>query len=602
MNHLEHFGFVREPFSLSPATLAFYNSAQHAGVVRTVSQMLDSREQFAIVQGVAGSGKTTVAYQIISQLSAELYGRAYIPCAATMQVADVAALAGLQLSGEVSNNLAQAIDRSESEQVLVILDDADCLAPPVLSALLKTSGQAKFLLLGCDMLKIAANLGNNKALLINLAPLSEKGTAKYIKNRLRSAGGDPELFQKEAIAAVYKRCNGNPAAINLNCERLLVMAAAANAECVKGDLARAVLAVTATPAAVAAPNAAVGMTFEDEPTIDAAANDLAERELAGAVSALDDLADSSMEDDQQVVTDSKTKDVTTASKESHQPLVNGNSPEDSDDLDALLDEFELEAEPATTLESDADERQVVEQDQSEVDEFAALAQATSEDNLTTTKAEGDDVDVLLAEFEASEASKTAPAQAAPESDLDELLADLDKTPSPAPAAPAAPASKANTQAVVSPSNKSTSDVNDELDTLLVDLQAAKAPAPSQLQANSGDDVDLLLQKQKIESESELDVALEVEDDPRDDADVDSLLSDLASEQEQAAPAADIDELDALLNQLEDKPAPPAPSPAKAAAKPADKAAPKTPAKSTASTSVDSELDDLLSQIDELQES
>lgn len=593
MNHLEHFGFAREPFSLSPATLAFYNSAQHAGVVRTVSQMVDGREQYAVVQGAAGSGKTTVAYQIISQLSAELYGRAYVACTAAMKAADVAALVGLQLSGETAATLAEALDRCESEQLLVILDDADRLAPAVLNALLKSHRQAKFLLLGCDVVKIAGSLGE-RTLLINLGPLSDKGTVKYVKNRLRGAGGDSELFEKDAIAALHDYSGGNPAAINLNCERLLVMAAAANAETVSGQLARAVLAVApATEAASAPPaTATVGMTFEDEPTMDAASDDFADRELAGAVSVLDELANEALETE----VAPSPKQAAAASAESASKSLEL-SDEDSADLDSLLGEFEAEvpaAAPAPSKVAPAKPKQVESvRTKSEIDDFAALADATAEDKLAVANdPEGGDVEDLLAEFEASEGEPEAASADQSDDDLDSLLADLDQTPSapaaPAPKAAAKPAATAKAKPAPAPAEE------DELDTLLGELQAEESVASKNADDNDAD-VDSLLKD--LESESEVEVSIEAEIDIDADADVDALLGDLEADAGAASKSGEADELDALLDQLEDKPS----ASAKAAADPAAKATAAKPAAKPASKTADSELDDLLSQIDELQD-
>jgi hypothetical protein len=56
----------------------------------------------------------------------------------------------------------------------------------------------------------------------HLDPLSEEETVGYIRHRLKTAGGDPQLFEESACRHVYRYSNGIPRLINLLCDTALV--------------------------------------------------------------------------------------------------------------------------------------------------------------------------------------------------------------------------------------------------------------------------------------------------------------------------------------------------------------------------------------------
>ncbi len=56
----------------------------------------------------------------------------------------------------------------------------------------------------------------------HLVPLDVCETAKYIRHRLRIAGGSPDIFDLQACVAVHYFCGGIPRLINMLCDIALV--------------------------------------------------------------------------------------------------------------------------------------------------------------------------------------------------------------------------------------------------------------------------------------------------------------------------------------------------------------------------------------------
>jgi general secretion pathway protein A len=57
-----------------------------------------------------------------------------------------------------------------------------------------------------------------------LSPLNPEDTAFYIRHRISTAGGDPQLFSDRALDAIYKITKGNPRLINTLCDAALLLA------------------------------------------------------------------------------------------------------------------------------------------------------------------------------------------------------------------------------------------------------------------------------------------------------------------------------------------------------------------------------------------
>jgi general secretion pathway protein A len=125
--------------------------------------------------------------------------------------------------------------RSQDLRPLLIIDDAQNLSSAaleevrlmsnlhdgdraLLQILLVGQPELKAKISNPAMLSFAQRVGVN----YHLSPLTHPETVEYITHRLKSVGGNPELFTRGAIELIYKAAVGIPRAINLLCDNALV--------------------------------------------------------------------------------------------------------------------------------------------------------------------------------------------------------------------------------------------------------------------------------------------------------------------------------------------------------------------------------------------
>ncbi|MCA9015782.1 MAG: hypothetical protein KDA77_10665, partial [Planctomycetaceae bacterium] len=63
-----HFGFKDRPFTVSPSPACFFQAAGHQNVLDELLVSISSLNGITILTGEAGTGKTAVCRQVISQL------------------------------------------------------------------------------------------------------------------------------------------------------------------------------------------------------------------------------------------------------------------------------------------------------------------------------------------------------------------------------------------------------------------------------------------------------------------------------------------------------------------------------------------------------
>lgn len=489
MNYLEYFGLQTEPFGNTPATKFFYNSAQHSSVMLRLMHVVEGMRGLALVTGQAGVGKTTMARKLLEQLSPELYESALIvvgyrsedPAWLLRKLARQ--LGGEQEPATLEDAFAAVQERLEAaaadgRRTVVLVDEAQMLGGldvlEQIRGLLNLERDEQklvtFVLFGSDELETMvaqdAPLDQRVSARVRLERLSKEGTAHYIRHRLRLAGASRELFDAATLEAVYLHTRGTPRLINVLCDNALLEAFLIGREVVDRALVGAVaadlgLAGTRGEAGVSSPLgeetlAAATAAATPEPEESAgedevfAAEDLdlavePEAESEPEIEA-ELLAKSELESDVELDIESEVNADSEADSEA-----------DSDDLDHLLGELEAAApEPSPTDSGDGLDELMAELEQDVDAELELLAESEEVDtgetagfdltsdvavDLEDTESSDDDLDALIAEFEATDAAggyagagelelNTPPPAAASaatenEADIDALLADLD---------------------------------------------------------------------------------------------------------------------------------------------------------------------------------
>jgi type II secretory pathway predicted ATPase ExeA len=249
------FGLVERPFSLTPDPNYFFKSRSHGRAIELLNVGLRRREQFLLVTGDLGVGKTTLCRTLVEQLRRktpvsfvrnplltpgglyrlliEDFGalpfdaakRARFESATPFQLRDQL----LQFLGNVSRRAYAAV---------VVIDEAHTmpalLVEQVLGlAALEQNGQKlmQLVLVGQagpgdqSTLGIGA-LDQLVSTSVRLQPMAREECAGYVAHRLVIAGaGATASFTPRAVDVLYRLSNGVPRLVNLLCERALQEAA-----------------------------------------------------------------------------------------------------------------------------------------------------------------------------------------------------------------------------------------------------------------------------------------------------------------------------------------------------------------------------------------
>ncbi|HZS54018.1 MAG TPA: AAA family ATPase [Bryobacteraceae bacterium] len=242
-----YFGFVENPFNISPDPDFLYRSPQHEEALANLIYGVRSRKGFIVLTGEVGTGKTTMLECLRDYLESQRTEFAFIfnsrltpdqffemvafdfelPCNRKSKTEVLFALNSL---------LIQQAERGRT--CVLIVDEAHNLEWEVLEEvrllgnLENRQGKLLQIILAgqpeLDRKLDAPNLRQLKQRIVlrcGLNPLTPEESAAYIESRLARAGMTRQtVFPPEILEEVYKRARGIPRLINLLCDNLLVTA------------------------------------------------------------------------------------------------------------------------------------------------------------------------------------------------------------------------------------------------------------------------------------------------------------------------------------------------------------------------------------------
>lgn len=240
--------FQSRPFSGGCDLRAYYPDEAHQGTLLKLRYAVESRCGAALLTGAAGTGKTLVARLLLERLAEEFQPRVHVTfpqlstaellayLAAELQAEhDVATTASSQdrslraIERRLDENAAagrhavlivdeaQLLDSTRTFEALRLLLNREHEGRPTLSIVFV--GQTSLLPTLARMPALEQRLGV-KCL---LRPLTRDETHAYVQHRLRTAGGSPELFEADALDALFAITRGVPREINRVCDLALLL-------------------------------------------------------------------------------------------------------------------------------------------------------------------------------------------------------------------------------------------------------------------------------------------------------------------------------------------------------------------------------------------
>ena len=259
----DFFGFDRRPFSLTPDREFLFWTVNHRRAFDMVCMSLLRQAPIALVTGDIGTGKTTLIRELLQEVSSDF------------EVALLSNVVGdggdllrwiLTAFGDAARPATHADAVRQAEAVVrerwqsgrrsvVIVDEAQNLSDDGIETLrlltnLDTGKAAPLSLVLIGQPELRDRLQEERFVAFrqrlgascHLGPMTSEETGGYVRRRLEIAGGRPDVFSEDAIAAVYQRARGIPRLTNLLCDICLVAAYAEDRREVDGSFAEAALA------------------------------------------------------------------------------------------------------------------------------------------------------------------------------------------------------------------------------------------------------------------------------------------------------------------------------------------------------------------------
>jgi general secretion pathway protein A len=231
LEHLEHFGLSRDPFSNDPQLSVYFPSAEHAAAERRLQRGVTQQKGLCLLTGPAGAGKSMVVRHLLEALEEEVYQACLlvpVPGVAdvTWVLSRFAAHLGVEepaqeraaLLGQIYDQMA--IVREDGRHVVLIIDESDVLAERGalgdLRALLNLEYEERRLLtlvlVGPEAL--LETLGRETGLAaridvhVRLRPLDADAASQYVTHRVRRVGGSPAILDASALQELIERSGG----------------------------------------------------------------------------------------------------------------------------------------------------------------------------------------------------------------------------------------------------------------------------------------------------------------------------------------------------------------------------------------------------------
>jgi len=240
-----YYGFKEKPFSLLPDPAFLFMSDKHRRALAMLRYGLMNEAGFTVITGEIGSGKTTLIRLLLNEINSDYNTTVGIVSNTHRTFGEllewVLLAFKLEYRGkkkvELYQTLAEYIAKeySQGRRTVLIIDEAQNLDVEALEELRMLSNinadkdqLLQLILLGQPALQEILRLpelhqfAQRIAVAFNLKTLSLEETWQYIRHRIQTAGGDPNLFDTKACAAVYFYTRGTPRLINVLCDTALV--------------------------------------------------------------------------------------------------------------------------------------------------------------------------------------------------------------------------------------------------------------------------------------------------------------------------------------------------------------------------------------------
>ena len=259
MDPLSFFGLTQEPFSNTPVSRFYYDSAQSGAALIRLRRAVDQMKGLAVVVGDIGAGKTTLARKFLDSLPEADYEAALLVIIHSGVSSDwllrrIGQQLGIehpsedkvQLLGQLYQRLL-AIE-AQGKKTVVLIDEAQMLHSQaimeelrgILNLELPEKKLITFVLFGLSdiesCLSLDPPLAQRVAVKVKLHPLDLIATQAYVEHRLRLAGAKSKIFDESAMQGLYQYSKGSPRLINTLADNALFEATLTQKKSISSDI------------------------------------------------------------------------------------------------------------------------------------------------------------------------------------------------------------------------------------------------------------------------------------------------------------------------------------------------------------------------------
>lgn len=275
----KYFGFRERPFQLTPSPNWFYASKLHKRALAYLQYGLSQGEGFIVITGDVGTGKTTIANQLLNQLSQdEIIAKQIVTSKLEPDdlIRMIAASFNLVVTEHTKASYLDAIYgylkrlHSQHRRALLLVDEAQNLPLDSIEELRMLSNfqlngkpLMQSFLLGQNELNAiiqAPNMEQFRQRIIassNLSAFQLEDTRSYIQYRIQQAGGNISILTEECYNLIQNYSRGIPRKINTVMDRVLLFGYLEDCSVITADNVQTVLEEMAQEVANLQPSAAV---------------------------------------------------------------------------------------------------------------------------------------------------------------------------------------------------------------------------------------------------------------------------------------------------------------------------------------------------------
>lgn len=256
------YGLKEKPFNLNPDPDYFYMSPGHENVYTHLEYAIQESKGFVVVTGEVGSGKTTLINYLLCKIPETIHvgiiNNTFVEPQELLKM--ICQEYELQVDDSDKTVLltrfySYLIEQySRKERVILIIDEAQNLPETSLEEIRMLSNLEsekhhliQMILVGQPQLKeklqrkSLEQFVQRVTVYCHLDGLDKAQVEHYIHHRLRVAGADHlDIFDPEAIKALYKHSMGIPRLINTLCDAAMVYGYADEAKVIGRELIEAV--------------------------------------------------------------------------------------------------------------------------------------------------------------------------------------------------------------------------------------------------------------------------------------------------------------------------------------------------------------------------